>query len=282
LEESGTEQFEWAEEPEGAAWRAGTHSLVVCLIALTGVGIIACLVVLVVSLSASGDDLPGSGLWDGYLAAGALWGVGVGGFGIWKASRTLRIRARTAAFWLTGCDLGILFLFLWPLQVIAVGGVLAARASSKAAWTRVGTVALAALVAVGGSVWGIRGLSATDLHSPKLTSPTVLAGTWRAKTGAEIVLRQDGTFSATAAGAIFETDPFGPNHTTVDTAAGTWTVGDGAQGKTELKISPAPDVSQGPLDETGETDVYDVSSTRVLCVSLDPDEPCSIVFRRVG
>ncbi|WP_370373003.1 hypothetical protein [Catenulispora sp. GP43] len=203
--------------------------------------------------------LPDARPWTAFYLVGALWGVGVGLFGL-----TARWRPRLL-LWCFGC---LVTAFFWPAGVAASAVAIGWRRRDLAVSRRVAVVALAVLVAVGGPVWRFAAPSSTA-KAVAVGSDGDLLGTWRSRSGMSVVLRADGTYTAgaLAGGGLGAGDG-------VPASAGMWdTESPGGRSGVRLQI-------EGDLSHSVWFDVYRAGPDLVLCASDDPANPCQVVLRR--
>lgn len=203
--------------------------------------------------------LPDARPWTAFYLVGALWGVGVGLFGL--ASRW---RPRL----LLWCFCCLVTAFFWPAGMAASAVAVAWRRRDLAASRRIVLVALAVLVAIGGPVWRFAAPSSTA-EPVAVGSDGDLLGTWRSSSGMSVVLRADGSYTAGAlsGGGLGAGDG-------VPASVGMWdTESPGGRSGVRLQI-------EGDLSHSVWFDVYKAGQDLVLCASDDPANPCQVVLRR--
>ena len=265
--------------PGGSSSRHSCASGCLTIVAALGVLVSAALLALFISQSdptPSPNTLPGQTGWSLYQAAAALWSIGIGVTGI-----CLTYRPHPRGSWranlislLVVCILGMLFAIAWPLQIL----ILAFESPQWQCVRRRGRLrhvlplAFAPLL-IAGTVLGVVGYRAHRLDTPSAPSTASITGTWRlgAPYGS-LTLNPNGSFTATAVpeellgGNLPGTQP--------GSAYGTWNLGS----DDSVNLTPHGDISE-PEWPNAELTRYTVDSTPVLCVSIDPDNPCDYVFR---
>ena len=242
---------------------------VVCVGALVGLGVLfwAGLAVFYIyrvffaSAHANPDmpGLPDGRPWTAFYLVGALWGIGVGLYGL--ASRWhYRI-----LLWCFAC---LVTAFFWPAGMAASAVAAAWRRRDLGAPRRLVLVLLAALAAVGGPVWRFTAPSAA-VEPVAVASDASLLGAWHSRSGMSVVLRADGTYTAgdLSGGGLGAGDG-------VPASAGRWdSEKPGRYSGVRLQID-------GDLSHSVWFDVYKAGPDLLLCASDDPNSPCQVVLRR--
>jgi hypothetical protein len=134
---------------------------------------------------------------------------------------------------------------------------------------RIALVGLAALVAVGGSMWRFAA-PAEGATQVAVGSDGDLLGTWKSRSGMSVELHGDGTYDATALSG----GGLGDAVEGVPASAGRWDseTTDGHSG-VRLQVN-------GDLANSLWFDVYRAGPDLLLCATSDPDSPCSVVLWR--
>ncbi|ACU73837.1 hypothetical protein Caci_4977 [Catenulispora acidiphila DSM 44928] len=230
--------------------------------------------------------LPADHAWGWYLVVGAAWSIGIGSFGLsWGARATTRFGGTGSSARVGWCLAGMWLGYVWPVPITAAAVAFAVwpRRPSRAdqIWpkpvdtnkrrrqiaARIAAAALAALVAIAGSTWGLRA-HAAKFHQLSDAPGSSVLGTWRAG-GMTITLRPHGIYTASdlTAATMQDTTDFPPS-------TGTWQLArSGPDHLNSVQLRPSQ-------DRFLELPVYQVSSKDYLCAEADPDSPCDIVFHR--
>lgn len=216
----------------------------------------------VLGMRAMPEEVAGS--LGAYLEVGFWWGVAVCVAGIRGAGRPGSARRRSAR--VAAGNLGLLLSVLWPLQV-GVAAAVGLRRPGRHPGRRAVTAVAGVLVLVGGAWWGYAGF--TPLRPwTGARSAAALAGRWHGAHGETLVLRRDGTFSATGfPPGVWFRDPKDTEH---------WTIR-GADGSSVLRL----DAVRAPTSrESLELDVFGFPRPSRLCPRSGPDDPCDPALRR--
>jgi hypothetical protein len=147
--------------------------------------------------------------------------------------------------------------------------LVAGRRPGPAVSRRVALVGLAALVAVGGSVWRFAG-HAEGARQVAVGSDGDLLGTWKSRSGMSVELRGDGTYDASALSG----GGLGDAGDGVPASSGRWD-SESTDGHSGVRLQV-----NGDLANSLWFDVYRAGPDLLLCATGDPDEPCQVVLRR--